>query len=86
VFEWTPEDINIFYNTFHSVFPHVYIYQMDSDNTKQLVFLGSKKSLAIPQNELYILSSNEIPDFETVLNTDDRPVLEFSTSLNIYDD
>jgi len=84
VFEWTPNDFNIFYKTFHSVFPYVYIYQMDADNVKQLIFIGSKKHLEIPNNELYLLSNSEISEYDSILNTDDRPVIEFSTALNIY--
>jgi spermidine synthase len=85
VFEWTPEDITIFYNTFHSVFPYVHIYQMEPQSVQQLVMVGSVKPLKVPPNELYLISSEDIPQFNTVLNTDDKPVLEFSTAWNIYE-
>ena len=34
---------------------------------------------------IYIVSEKQVPYVKTPLNTDDRPVLEFSTAFNLYD-
>ena len=84
-FELTEEDFHILYNTFHSVFPHVYIYEMEPDDDAQWVMIGSKKPLDVKENELFLFDSDEIEVPPTILNTDDKPVIEFSSALNIYD-
>lgn len=82
IYEMTLDDVNIFYNTFHSVFPYVYVYSMEEDNVRQLIFIGSQKEIEIKENWFYLLSHKDITFVETVLNTDDRPTLEFSTAIN----
>lgn len=84
-FELTEEDFNILYNTFHSVFQYVYIYQMEPNDDSQWIMIGSKKSLDVKENELFLYNSEEIEVPPTILSTDDKPVLEFSSALNIYD-
>jgi len=84
VFDMTDNDFIIIYNTFHSVFPYVYIYQMEPEGFAQLIFIGSQKPLEIPDEELYFLSHKDIFEEETELNTDDKPIIEFSSSLNLY--
>jgi len=83
-FDMKHNDFVIIYNTFHSVFPYVYIYQMEPEGFGQLIFVGSQKPLEVPDEELYFLSSEDIIQEESELNTDDKPILEFSTSLNLY--
>ena len=56
------------------------------ENADQFFFIGSNKKLEIFIKNFYIASEKEIPQIDTVINTDDRPVLEFSTSLNLYHD
>ena len=91
VSQWVPifimsvSDFDIYYNTFHSVFPYVYIYQMKEDSG-QLIFLGSQNQLKIDDPHLYLLNNEDIPYIETELNTDDRPILEFSTAINVYNE
>ena len=91
VSQWVPifvmsvYDFNVFYNTFHSVFPHVYIYQMQEDSG-QLIFLGSHNQLKIDDPYLYLLNDEDIPYIETELNTDERPIIEFSTAINVYNE
>ena len=86
---WVPvyymsiDDFHIMYNTFHSIFPYVHVYQQE-ENSAQLLFIGSNKELEIIDKNLYIASEKEIPQMDTAINTDDRPVLEFSTSLHLY--
>jgi len=82
IYEMTLDDVNIFYNTFHSVFPYVYVYSMETDNVRQLVFIGSQKEIKIKENWFYLQSHKDIAFVETELNTDDRPTLEFSTAIN----
>ncbi len=82
IYEMTLEDLNIFYNTFHSVFPYVYVYQMEENDFLQLVFIGSQKQLKIKENDFYLISYKDIVQVKTVLNTDDRPTIEFSTAIN----
>jgi len=84
IFEMTDKDFVIMYNTFHSVFPYVYIYQMEPGFNLQLIFIGSQKPLEITDNEPYFLSHKEILNVDSELNTDDKPLLEFSTALNLY--
>jgi len=85
VYEMTLYDLQVFYNTFHSVFPYVYIYQMEESYDAQLVFIGSQKKLDLNQSDLYVTSYEKLPDVITILNTDDKPSIEFSSGMNIYD-
>jgi len=82
-FELLDNDLIIFYNTFHSVFPYVYAYQMEPDTYKQLIFIGSKKPLKIESGNFYFFSHEDFKDVETELNTDDKPIIEFSTAWNL---
>jgi spermidine synthase len=83
VFYMSGDDFDIMYNTFHSVFPYVYIYKMEPGLDK-LLFIGSQKPLEIDDPTYYLLDHKKIPQTKTVLNTDDKPVLEFSSSINVY--
>lgn len=49
-----------------------------------MLFIGSNKELEIIDKNLYIVSEKEIPQVNTIINTDDKPVLEFSISLHLY--
>jgi len=84
-FEFSNDDLTVFYNTFHFVFPYVYVYLMEPNTTNQLIFIGSQKPLEITDNELYFFSYDDIVEQESELNVDDKPLLEFSTALNLYD-
>ena len=90
VSQWVPlfgmdeNDLVIFYNTFHSVFPYVYIYQMEPDNLAQLFLIGSQKPLNIKENNLYIASNMDLEDIKSELNTDDKPLIEFSSARYLY--
>jgi len=84
LYEMTTEDFYIFYNTFHSVFPYIYFYQMEPNDSGQIIFIGTQKPLKIFQNDLYLYDNELLMPRNTVLNTDDRPVLEFSVARNIY--
>lgn len=84
LFEMTTNDFYIFYNTFHSVFPYVYFYQMEPIDKGQIIFIGSQKPLQIFENDLYLYSHETLAPRDTELNTDDKPVLEFSVARNIY--
>lgn len=83
-FEMTEEDFFILYNTFHEVYPYVYLYRMEPNSEMQWVFIGSQSPLEIPASELYKMPYDEIKQVETILNTDDRPVIEFNVARNIY--
>ena len=82
VYELTLDDMHIFYNTFHDVFPYVYVYWMEETNFAQLIFVGSQKELKIKENSFYLKSQKDITIVETELNTDNRPIIEFTTALN----
>jgi spermidine synthase len=82
IYEMTLDDVNIFYNTFHSVFPYVYVYSLETDNVRQLVFIGSQNEIKIKENLYYLQSHKDITLVETELNTDNRPYLEFATAIN----
>lgn len=83
IFEMNLEDFKIFYNTFHSAFPNVYVYKMKPSSV-ELLFIGSKEPLEVRESFFYLLSSDQIPKFDSPLNTDDKQILEFSTARNIY--
>jgi len=83
IFYMDGDDFNITYNTFHAVFPHVYIYKMET-GLNQLLFVGSQKPLEIDDPSFYLIDHEKIPVIQTELNTDDKPILEFSTSVNVY--
>ncbi|MCH9042425.1 MAG: fused MFS/spermidine synthase [Thaumarchaeota archaeon] len=83
-FELEEKNFMIFYNTFHSVFPYVYIYQMEPNEIGQLIFIGSQKPIEITDKELYLVNQDDIVETETELNTDDKPIIEFSTALSLY--
>ena len=82
-FEMTVNDFHILYNTFHSVFPYVHIYQQEI-GSPQLMFIGSQNELEIIDKNLYIINEKQVPYVETPLNTDDKPILEFSAAFNLY--
>jgi len=85
LFEMSSNDWNIFYNTFHSVFPHVYIFQTnDGENPKTLAILGSKKPLKIDEQTYYVTSHEKFIPIDTIINTDNHNTLEFSSALNLY--
>jgi len=83
--EITDDNMMIMYNTFHSVFPYVYVYKMEQDSMSQLIFIGSKNELKIPQDALYLFNQNDVKDYNTILNTDDKPILEFFSGYHLYD-
>lgn len=90
VAQWVPlyemywDDVIIFLDTFHSVFPYVYAYKMSPDSLEELILLGSQKPLELPEDDAYLFSYKKVIDENTVLNTDDRPLIEFTTALNLY--
>lgn len=73
------------FNTFHSIFPYVHVYQQE-ESFAQLFFIGINKELEIIDQNLIIASKKETPKVDTIINTDDKPVLEFSISLHLYND
>ena len=86
VYELTNDDFYIMYNTFHSVFPFVYGYEMESGSDQQIVLIGSKVSLEkYYENDLFIFNQSTIREHHTELNTDDKPILEFRVSKHLYD-
>ena len=85
LFEMSLNDWHIFYNTFHSVFSHVYIFKTsESENPQTLVILGSMNPLKIDEQTYYLLSHETFNTIDTVINTDDHNTLEFSSALNLY--
>ena len=82
--EFLDDDMMIMYNTFHSVFPYVYVYKLENDDAAQLIFIGSNKEVEIPQHNLYLFNQDDVKYTNTILNTDDKPYLEFSTAYNLY--
>ena len=92
VSQWVPlyvltlEDFHIFYNTFNSVFPYIYVYQLEKQGTNQLVLVGSTNQLKIQESDFEILKGEDVARTETELNTDDRNLLEFKSAINLYND
>jgi len=84
MFEMNLDDWYIFYNTFHSVFPYVYIYTIGEGNLGELVMLGSQTKLEKVEKSNYLGSHERFNPIDTILNTDDHNTLEYSTALNQY--
>jgi len=81
----TLDDLTIFLDTFHSAFPYVYVYQMEPGSIQQLVLIGSQQPLNLPEHKSYMYTYKNVIGQNTLLNTDDRPLIEFATALNLYD-
>lgn len=84
LFEMTLDDWYIFYNTFNSVFPNVYIFKLSTTGLEEAIMIGSQQPLEIKKNERYLGSHDRFNPIETILNTDDHNTLEYSTALNQY--
>ncbi len=84
LYEMDTDDFFIFFNTFHSVFPYVYAFEMEKGDLGQVILIGSKKPLKIFDDDLFLFDQSQVISKETVLNTDDKPVFEFSVARNIY--
>ena len=91
VAQWIPvyelydnDSLLIMYNTFHSVFPYVYVYTMEPDNSSQLIFIGSKHELTVEENNDYLFNQDDVLSVKTELNTDNKPLIEFSTARSLY--
>ena len=91
VAQWIPvyelrgsNDLMIMFNTFHSVFPYVYVYTMEPGKSSQLIFIGSQHELKIEQSSDYLFNQDDVQDVKTELNTDDKPIIEFATANSLY--
>lgn len=84
MFEMTRDDWYIFYNTFHSVYPYVYIFKLSVTGLEELIIVGSQQPLEIDDQTHFLGSQEKFNPIETILNTDDHNTLEFSTALNHY--
>ena len=84
IFEMTRDDWYIFYNTFHSVYPYVYIFKLSVTGLEELIIVGSQQPLEIEDQISFLGSHEKFNPIETILNTDDHNTLEFSTALNHY--
>jgi len=84
LYEMDQDDFMIFFNTFHSVFPYVYGFEMEEGSLAQIILIGSKNPLVIPENTLYVFNHEDIIEKETIFNTDDLPDLEFKVARNLY--
>jgi len=84
LFEMSVDDWYAFFNTFHSVFPNVYVFKISEGSLREIVLIGSEKPLEIKNQSNYLGSHEDFNPISTELNTDDHNPLEFSTSLNRY--
>jgi len=91
VAQWIPvyelyndDNLLIMYNTFHSVFPYVYVYAMEPGESSQLIFIGSKHELTVEENDEYLFDQDDVLNVETELNTDDKPIIEFESAKSFY--
>jgi len=85
IYELRDDEVMIMYNTFHSVFPYVYVYAMEPEKFTQLIFIGSQHELKINENELYLFNQDDVMNVKTELNTDDKPIIEFATANSLYE-
>ncbi len=79
-----PGELLIMYNTFHSIFPYVYVYTMEPNDTAQLIFIGSKHELKIEETIDYLFNQDDVDDVKTELNTDNKPIIEFVAANSLY--
>jgi len=91
VAQWIPtyelyddDSLLIMYNTFHSVFPYVYVYTMEPDQSSQLIFIGSIHELKIEESNEYLFNQDDVLSVKTELNTDNKPLIEFATAKSLY--
>jgi len=91
VAQWIPayelydtDKLLIMYNTFHSVFPYVYVYTMESGKSGQLIFIGSKYELKVEDGSDYLFDQDDVLHVKTELNTDNKPIIEFATAQSLY--
>jgi len=91
VAQWIPvyelydvDKLLIMYNTFHSVFPYVYVFTMEPEESSQLIFIGSKHELNIEGSDGYLFNQDDVLDIKTELNTDNKPIIEFATAQSLY--
>ncbi len=91
VAQWIPtyelydtDKLLIMYNTFHSVFPYVYVYTMEPEQSSQLIFIGSQHELNIEDRNDYLFDQDDVLYVKTELNTDNKPIIEFATAQSLY--
>jgi len=58
---------------------------MEMGTDQQIILVGSKIPLKNYQNELYLFDHSTIKEMKTGLNTDDKPIIEFRVSRNLFD-
>jgi len=85
VYELYDKNLFIMYNTFHSVFPYVYVYIMEPGESAQLLFVGSQHELKIEDERTYLFNQDDVQDVKTELNTDNKPIIEFATANALYE-
>jgi spermidine synthase len=85
IYELKDDEAMIMFNTFHSVFPYVYVYIMEPGSSTQLIFIGSKHELKIKESELYLFNQDDVMDVQTEINTDNKPIIEFATANSLYE-
>jgi len=91
VAQWIPlyelfdtDKLLVMYNTFHSIFPYVYVYTMETGEISQLIFIGSQHELKIEDNGDYLFNQDDVMDIKTELNTDDKPIIEFTAAKSFF--
>ena len=85
LFEMSIDDWYVFFNTFHSVFPNVYVFKItQGGGVDEIVLIGSANPLETDEQPTYLGNHERFNPIATELNTDDHNFLEFSTSLNQY--
>ena len=91
VAQWIPvyelhddDSLLIMFNTFHSVFPYVYVYTMEPGESSQLIFIGSEHELTVEENNEYLFNQDDVLSVKTELNTDNNSLIEFSTARSLY--
>jgi hypothetical protein len=57
---------------------------MESGKASQLIFIGSQKALTIEKNFDYLFNQDDVEKVITELNTDDKPIIEFSAANSLY--
>jgi spermidine synthase len=93
VVQWFPYwalpeyEADVFVHTFKSVFPHVIAYQMEVGNYSQIILIGSETEIKQDYSISGFLNMDwkRLDDLDLELNTDDRPIVEFSSALKLIE-
>lgn len=81
-------EADVFLNTFKTVFPYTLAYEMEVGSVSQVILIGSLTPIEpdLKIDGLMPIDWDRLESLELPLNTDDRPVVEFSSAYKLFED